>query len=311
MKSMTRLTLPILCVIWHAVPAATRPSVTIEDTGVFPESLTAAADGTLYMGSWKGVIYRALPKQTKATAWISPTAQNGLLSVLGVLADDRRGVLWVCSVPAPTREPPAPGVTALMAFDLKNGQQKLNLPFPSPASVCNDITLAKDGKAYVSDTPNGRIFRIGPKAGELELFAEDLQFKGIDGIAFSGDGSLYINSVSTNKLWRIVIGKDGKMGAVTELTPSQALHGPDGMRLLSGNRFLLAENSAGRLDEMDVAGDTATIKVLREGLQTPTSAIRVKDTIYAVERKFDYVRKPELKGQDPGPFTVLAMPVPK
>jgi sugar lactone lactonase YvrE len=263
------------------------------------------------MGSWKGVVYRALPQQTKAMAWIKPTAENGILSILGVLADDKRGVLWVCSVPAPNREPPAPGSTALMAFDLKSGIQKLNLPFPGPAGVCNDITLAKDGTAYISDTPNGRIFRIHPRAGELELFAEDAQFKGIDGIAFSGDGTLYINSVTTNKLWRIVIGKDGKMGAVTELTPSQPMKGADGWRLIAGNRFLLAENAAGTVDEVDIAGDKATIKVLRDGLKTPTSAIRVKDTIYAVERKFDYVRKPELKGQDPGAFTVLSLPLPK
>jgi hypothetical protein len=32
--------------------------------------------------------------------------------------------------------------------------------------------------------------------------------------------------------------------------------------------------------------------------------------VACVERKFDYVRKPELKGQDPGSFTVLALPLP-
>ncbi len=295
---------------WN-ISAATLPEITIQDTGVFPESLTAAADGTLFTGSWKGVVYRALPHQTNATAWITPSADNGLLSILGVMADDKRGVLWVCSVPAPTRDPPAPGTTALMAFDLKTGAQKLNLPFPGPAGVCNDITLAKDDTAYISDTPNGRIFRVRPRSNELELFVEDLQFKGIDGIAFSGDGTLYINSVTTNKLWRIGIGPDGKKAAVTELTPSQPLKGADGFRLIAGNRFLLEENGAGNIDEVDIKGDHAEVKVLKSGLKTPTSAIRVKSTIYAVERKFDYVRNPALKGQDPGQFTVLALPVPK
>jgi hypothetical protein len=41
-----------------------------DDTLVFPESLSAAADGSLYIGSWKGIVYRALPGQTKATPWI-------------------------------------------------------------------------------------------------------------------------------------------------------------------------------------------------------------------------------------------------
>jgi hypothetical protein len=74
---------------------ATLPDVTIDDTLVFPESLSAAADGSLYIGSWKGIVYRALPGQTKATPWIRPSAENGLLSILGVLVDDRQGRVWV------------------------------------------------------------------------------------------------------------------------------------------------------------------------------------------------------------------------
>ena len=109
-------------------------------------------------------------------------------------------------------------------------------PFPAPASVCNDITLAKNGAAYISDTPNGRIFRVSRGSKQLELFAQDDQLKGIDGIVFSGDGTLYANSVTTNKLWRIAIGKDGKVGAITEITPSEPLKGADGFRSISGNR---------------------------------------------------------------------------
>ncbi len=126
----------------------------------------------------------------------------------------------------------------------------------------NDITLAKNGAAYISDTPNGRIFRVSRGSKQLELFARDEQLKGIDGIVFSGDGTLYANSVTTNKLWRIAIGKDGNVGPIADLTPSEPLKGADGFRLIR------------------------------------------------VERKIEYVTKPELKGQDPGPFTVLALPLP-
>ncbi len=40
----------------NASVGATLPAVTIDDTLVFPESLSAAADGSLYIGSWKGVV---------------------------------------------------------------------------------------------------------------------------------------------------------------------------------------------------------------------------------------------------------------
>jgi hypothetical protein len=73
---------------------------------------------------------------------------------------------------------------------------------------------------------------------------------------------------------------------------------------------LLAENAAGRLDEVHISGDRATITVIKEGLDTPTSAIALGHTIYGVERKFEFVRNPELKGRDPGPFKVFALPLP-
>jgi len=284
--------------------------IAVDDTRVFPESLGASRDGTLYIGSWKGIVYRARPGEALATAWIKPSSGNGLLTILGVLPDDRAGWVWVCSVPAPARDPPAPGISALMAFDMKTGEQKLNLPFPAPASVCNDITLAKDGTAYISDTPNGRIFRVRPQTQSLELFLEDPQLKGIDGIVFSGDGTLYANSVTTNRLWRIAIDRTGHAGAITQLTPSEPLKGADGFRLIHGNAFLLAENAADRLDEVHISGDRATITVIKEGLDTPTSAIALGRTIYGVERKIEFVNTPALKGKDPGPFKVFTLPLP-
>jgi sugar lactone lactonase YvrE len=294
-----------------AMASASAPrDIAFDDTRVFPESLGASRDGTLYIGSWKGVVYRARPGETLATPWIKPSSENGLLTILGVLPDDRAGWTWVCSVPAPARDPPAPGTSALMAFDMKTGEQRLNLPFPAPASVCNDITLAKDGTAYISDTPNGRIFRVRPQAKSLELFVQDEQLKGIDGIVFSGDGTLYANSVTTNRLWRIAIDRSGHVGAITQLTPSQPLKGADGFRLIRDNVFLLAENAAGRLDEVHISGDQATITVIKESLDTPTSAIALGRTIYGVERKIEFVNKPELKDKDPGPFKIFALPLP-
>jgi hypothetical protein len=306
---MTPVTMALLLISALASAVAPR-DIAFDDTRVFPESLGASRGGTLYIGSWKGIVYRARPGEALATPWIKPSSENGLLTILGVLPDDRAGWVWVCSVPAPAREPPAPGTSALMAFDMKTGEQRLNLPFPAPASVCNDITLAKDGTAYISDTPNGRIFRVRPQTKLLELFVHDEQLTGIDGIVFSGNGTLYANSVTSNRLWRIAIDRSGHVGAITQLTLSQPLNGADGFRLIRGNLFLLAENAAGRLDEVHISGDRATITVIKEGLDTPTSAIALGDTIYGVERKIEFVRNPELKGKDPGPFNVFALPLP-
>src|ERR1700759_1746830 len=162
LKRLLIVLVPLLGVC--AASAATLPEITFSEPLIFPESMGAAGEGSMYIGSWQGVLYRATRKDSVAKPWGKPTADNGILTILGVLPDDHAKWVWVCSDPAPTRAPPAPGSAALMAFDYKTAAQKLNLPLPGPSPFCNDITVAKDGTAYVSDTPNGRILRIKPNS---------------------------------------------------------------------------------------------------------------------------------------------------
>ena len=285
--------------------------VTIDDTSVYPESITATSDGTLINGSVKGIVYRALPTQTSATPWIRSTPENGMLSVLGVLADDRAGNLLLCSAPMPVPgAPPAAGKpSSLMIFDLKTGQGRASFPFPAPASACNDIAIDSDGAAFATDTPNGRIFRLAKGAKALELFAQDDRLKGIDGIVFGGDGTLYVNIVSRGALVRVERKADRSFAGLTELTLSEPVKGPDGFRLIAGNRFLLAEGSGGRIDEVTIRGNDAQVRMLRDGLNSPPGVTLSGSTVYALEGKIGYLVDPKLKGQDPGVFKVHAIPL--
>lgn len=288
---------------WAAPPADVR----IDDVNVFPESLSSGPDGSLYIGSMKGIVFRARPHAALAEPWIQPTAENGILSLLGILVDARSNTLWLCSSPSPLRTPPAVGVSALMAFDLRTGRRKGAWPFPAPASACNDITIGKDGSAYATDTPNGRIFRLKPHAKALELYADDPRLKGIDGMVAAGDGTLYLNIVSKGQLMRVDRGPDGAFKGLTELKLSQPVAGPDGFRLISGHRFLLAEGNAGKVDEVEIKGDAAKITVLKDGLTSPPGVTLVGRTVYAIEGKIGYLIDPKLKGQSPGAFYARAI----
>jgi sugar lactone lactonase YvrE len=299
-----------LCAVGNAF-GATLPDVVIDDSDVYPESLSAAKDGTLYIGSIKGIVFRAAPGATKAEPWIKPSAENGLLSLLGVLTDERSRTLWVCSSPNPFRNPPAVGTAALMAFDLRTGAQKGSYPFPAPTSVCNDITVAHDGTVYASDTPNGRIFKLTRGAKALELFAQDDKLKGIDGIVLSADGTMYVNIVTKGLLLRVDRTPSGGVGTITQLTTSAPLAAPDGFRLIHGRTFLLAEGNGGRVDEVTINGDKAEVKVLREGMTSPPGVTLVGHTAYAIEGKIGYLVDPKLKGQNPGIFRAYAIPLGK
>ena len=66
----------------------------------FAESITATSDGALIFSSFAGGrISRAAPGAVEASEWIKP-GTNGLLSVLGVLADETTNTLYACSFDA-------------------------------------------------------------------------------------------------------------------------------------------------------------------------------------------------------------------
>ncbi len=287
------------------------PDIVMDGTDLYPESMSSGPDGTVYIGSMKGIVFRAKPGSHQARAWIKPTAANGILTLLGVLVDAPSHTLWLCSDPGALRSPPVTGTASLMAFDLRTGRRRGNYPFPAPASICNDISVAPNGDVYASDTPNGRILRLAKGARALTVFAEDPRLKGIDGLVFGGNGVLYLNNVSRNQLLIIDIRADGSAGPITPMVLSQPVAGPDGFRYIGANRFLLAEGNAGRVDLVTISGVQANIQVLRAGLQSPPAVTLVGTTVYALEGKILYLISPGLKGKDPGPFKAYAVPLPQ
>lgn len=308
---MLKRLLPLVATLALAVPALAASDVLIDAVHVYPESLSADRAGRLYIGSTLGIIFRTAPDGDIAEPWIRPDADNGLLSVLGVLTDERRRTLWVCSAAMPFRVPPAIGPSALIAFDLATGKRKGRYELPAPASACNDVTIAKDGTAFATDTPNGRIFRLAPGANALTLYAQDPALKGVDGIAFSGDGILYVNNVQAQTMLRVDRKPDGSFAGLTRLALSQPVKGPDGLRLIAGNRFLQAEGGAGKVTIVTISGDTAHIADLRTGLDSSPGVTPARGRAYAIEGKIQYLVVPAFKGKEPGAFLARAIALPQ
>lgn len=287
-------------------PPVKAKDVVIDDKGVFPESASADTAGNLYVGSAKGVIYRALPGSGTAVAWIRPDETNKLVSLLGVLVDDKSGTLWTCSIPGGK-----PGqVSALVAFDLRSGAFRQRYELPAPASACNDVAIDKDGTAFIAETSNGRIFTLKPGAAQVALLVEDKALlTGVDGIAFAGDGTLYVNNVRQNTMLRVNRKADGSFASLTRLNVSQPLNGPDGLRPIGDNSFLQAEGPAGRISLVMIEGDDVVVKLLKDGMDGVPGVTRIGNTAYALESKGRFLFDPKLKGQDPGAFVLRAVPI--
>jgi len=286
--------------------------IAINGTRVFPESITSDAAGNIYISSNGGTIYRATPGARTAEPWIVPSEQNGLLSLFGVLADESHGLLWACSNP-PFGGPPQPGaVSSIKGFSLSSGELEKNFDFPAgKPTACNDLAVAEDGTLWATDTASGRIFTVAPDAAAMTLFAEGEDLVGVDGIAFADDGTLYINNVRQNLVQRVNRSGDGSYAGLTDLTLSQPVDGPDGLRPVGGHRFLQAEGTGNRVALVEVDGDSATVTTIRDGLDSSPGVTRVGPVGYATEGKIGYLFDPALQGQDPGPFIVRAFPLPE
>ena len=284
--------------------AADRAEITFDGPRIFPESLTSTKNGDVYFGSLgQDSVYRATAKESRAKTWIQPKS-SGLTTVLGVFAEEKAGVLWVCTSASGGRNgAPVVGETALKAFNLKDASLKASYPFPGNG-LCNDIAVAKDGTVYATDTTQGRVLRLKKGATALDVWASDpMALATADGVALLADGNVYVNSVGQGTLMRIDVMKDGSAGPIVKLEPSRPLQGPDGMRSVGGQTMLLVEG--GRLDEVTINGNKAEIKVLKEGLTGITAVTLVGGTAYVAEAKLN-LRNDATK--DPGPFRAIGIP---
>jgi sugar lactone lactonase YvrE len=289
----------------HAAPPVTE--ITLPGSGLFTESITSTKDGTLYAGSvGKGTVSRIAHGSTDAQVWIGPGA-NGLAAVFGIFADEKHQTMWVCSNPAEKTDTSAP---AVKTFDLKTAAPKGSYTLPGDTTFCNDIAVAADGTAYITDTRQGSLVMLKPGAAQLEVAAKDPLLAGADGLAFGEKSVLYVNSVTTGKLVRVQLGPDGKSTKITDLTLSRTLERPDGMRALGKNRFLLAENS-GNMDIATITGDNADIKTIKSGLESTPAVTATRGQAWIAEGKLNYRSDPNLKDKDPGPFKLYAVPLPK
>lgn len=292
--------------------AQAQQSIRVDDTRVFPESITSTKAGDVIFGSMgKGGVYRAKAGSTVAELWIDPKV-SGITFMAGVFADDATNTLWACSGMGAAPPEQAAKQSAIRAFDLKTGAAKAAYPMPYGAkSFCNDFAVDKAGNLYVADTVGGAIHRLKKGGSALEEWIKDAKLAGADGIAVGGDGNVYVNSFFASKLFRVNVGKDGKAGAVTELTPSMKMDKTDGLRSLGGLRFLQAEGGTGRIDLVTISGDKADIQPIKENEPGLTAMTVARGKVWVLNAKLNYMQDKALQGQDPGTFRAEAVDLPK
>jgi hypothetical protein len=294
----TTRTFLCLTALLAATDGLAADSVSFTGTGIFPESITSLADGTLFISSATRAIYRSAPGATEATVWttIEATAPR---STFGVLAHAPTGTLFVCTgtVGEFTGTPPR---STLYLLDLASGGVRSRQALPNDKSICNDIAVAPDGAIFVTDTGNAQILRL--VNGKLEVWVAPGPFGGrdavLDGIAVLGD-RVFVNTLKSNRLVAVEIRKDGSAGSIADMTLDQPLNSPDGMRATDGRTLVIGENRRpGRVIRVTLDGTQGRIRELATDLPDGSVAVTVVPT--TSRRGIWYVAPHPSEPGDPG-----------
>jgi sugar lactone lactonase YvrE len=266
-----------------AARASSPNELSLPGPAFFPESITAAPSGDLFVSSLAtGEIVRFAPGSSEPTTFVADAVNVG---TAGVMVDPKRDVLWACAVDL---SPIAPTPSALRAFDLETGALVASYTMPD-GGLCADIALAR-GDVYVTDTLGGRIVRLtGTKPGSAEggtlaVWSDDPQlrdkesFLQINGIAFDGRRTFYTTNYSTGELFAVRIGAGGSAEPADRIldTPMTNL---DGLRWRNGYLYVV-DNISG-LIRIDPGAGTWT--VIDASLDQPSSLVFVGDDIWITE----------------------------
>jgi sugar lactone lactonase YvrE len=260
----------------------------------FPESVTAAPNGALFVSSLAtGDIVRFAPGSSTPTPFVSGVN----VGTAGVMADPDRNLLWACAVDLSFLTP-----SELRAFDLQTGALVASYPIPD-GGLCADIALAR-GDVYVTDTAGGRILRLShARGGTLEVWSDDPQltsgaFLKINGIAFDGNRTLYTTNYSTGELFAVGIAPNGRAEPAVPIALDTPMTTPDGIRWHEGYLYI-AENANG-LSRVDPRTGTRTL--IDRSLDQPTSLVFIGCDIWITEGqvlRLQAGKRPKL------PFTVV------
>ncbi|WP_431776664.1 SMP-30/gluconolactonase/LRE family protein [Streptomyces cucumeris] len=298
-------------------PALPRISTAYELPGdrVYPEGIAAdPRTGTLYAGSFAdGTVYRMTPGHRTAEVLL-PAGTDGRTTANG-LKVDTAGRLWVTDSTA--------GVSV---YDPRTRRLLARFDVPGQAArFVNDLVIAPDGSAYLTDSARAVVYRVTPHqlararahGGHAVLTP---RFDLDDALDPHDPGTYTLNGIVADPTGRHLLTVDMTGGDLYRLDLASggirrvALHGgdlrlADGLELRHGTLWA-AHNTGNAISRWRVAADGRTARQERrftdESLQVPTTLIRRNGTLYVVRSQFDK-GGPLGDGTPQAPFTVAAV----
>lgn len=157
----------------------------IAERDLVPEGIARdPSTGELYLGSLKKHKVVRVDRDGRVTDFV-PSGAHGLLSALGLRVDPERRHLWVLTA-GDDRAGDRRDATGALVFDLGGGQlvRKVTLDVPGEKHLWNDLVIADDGTAWITDSEAGAVLKLAPRASAAEVVHDGLVYP--NGIARVG-----------------------------------------------------------------------------------------------------------------------------
>ncbi|MGI5506860.1 hypothetical protein [Lentzea sp. CA-135723] len=222
-----------------------------------------------------------------------------LITTMGLAVDARRGRLLVANADLGLADRSKPETTRAFAglgiYDLRTGQAIHRVTLATgPGHFANDIALAPDGTAFVTDSISGTVHRVTPDGHASTLVQHpDLAQPptggwGLNGIVHVGDRLVAALS-GARKLAVIPLAQPRNVTTITA-----PIGAPDGLLALGRNRLLLVDNTAAnRLVEVRTRDRWQTVEVTGETAwpdKAPTTLAKTPCGVYALAGRLDVLQ---------------------
>lgn len=253
--------LPFAAVSFPLSGGGVAERVELPGDAFYPEGITEAEDGTLFIGSITGAtVLRVPPDGTQAEPFVGKEVVRR--GVIGLEVDEARQLLWLCDSNPKLPESELAG--EVVGVRLADGQEVVRHVLPpagDKAPFCNDALVDPHGDLWVTDSRGGRLFRLAADQvlapTTLTAFVDGGLVgpppsggSGANGLEWVDDHLLIVANVGRGTLVAIDPGSTNPQDSARNIpltlsgaTESETLCSPDGLARLPGqNAVLVVEN---------------------------------------------------------------------
>jgi sugar lactone lactonase YvrE len=222
------------------------------------EGLTVGPDGNIYVTTF-GFNSQG-PLTTSAVLYvIKPNGQlvrqvpiaNSSPHVLGLRFNPANNLLLVLDF----------GAGTVLSVDPHSGSSSVFVPAIANSGL-NALTFDKHGNAYISDSFNGVIWKVGPNGGPAVSWAVDPLLVpgtgltppfGANGVEFSNDGkTLFVANTAFHQIIQIPVNPDGSAGKASIFITG--INAPDGIAIDQNDNIWICANQEDDIVVVDKTG---------------------------------------------------------